>query len=65
MAALRIQMEARRRETRTRLVRAAPTEARLADVVCRSGEPAGKFVVFRANRQTIAALTRREWVART
>ena len=65
MAALRIQMEARRRETRARLVRAAPTETRLADVVCRAGESAGKSVVFRANRQTIAGVTGCEPAART
>src|SRR5437867_11054670 len=64
MAALRIQMETGRRETRAGLVCAASTEARLADVVCRLGKPAAKSVACRPHGQTIARLTRRGSIAR-
>src|SRR6266480_1282200 len=64
MAALRIQMETRRRDTRAGLVCAASTETGLANVVCRLGNPAAKSVVCRARCQTVARLTGRGPAAR-
>ena|SRR6266480_2103892 len=58
-------METRRRKTRTGLVRAAPAKARLADVVCRFGNTAGKSVDWRPGRQTPAGLPRRGPIVRT
>src|SRR6266481_6368262 len=58
-------METRRRKTGTGLVRAAPAKTRLADVVCRFGNAAGKSVDWRPDRQTAAGLPRCRPIART
>src|SRR5439155_21459270 len=58
LVAVRIQMETRRRETGTGLVRAAPAKTRLADVVCGFGNAAGKSVDWRPSLQTVAGLPR-------
>ena len=52
----RIQMEAGRCETPTRVVRATPATARLADVVCRLGKPTTESVVPRLGRAPVARL---------
>src|SRR6266571_761345 len=49
LAALRIQMETRRRDARAGLVRAAPAKTRLADVVCRARKLSGKSVVWQVD----------------
>ena len=57
-------METGRRETRARLVRTAPAQVGLADVVCCFGNATGKSVVCRARLSITARFSRREWPAR-
>src|SRR5436309_15417015 len=58
LAALRIQMETRRRDARAGLVRAAPAKTRLADVVCRARKLSGKLVVRQADYPVAARIER-------
>src|SRR5437762_13968545 len=64
MAVVRIQMETWRRETRAGLVRAAPAETGLADVVCRFGNAARKSVVRRTDLPIASRLAWNKRLAR-
>src|SRR5947207_3991363 len=64
MAAVRVQMETRQCETRAGLVCAAPTETRLADVVCRFGNAARKSVVRRTDLPIASRRASNERLAR-